>query len=139
MAYLNQARFMNKKLERQQAVSAVVVHNGVMYLSGILPVDDYGAVKNAGDFAAQLNDVYERLEYILEKLHVGLDNVLMETIFVTDLNSFQKHRDIRAQKYATEAPPAMSVIKVSELSFPDGMIELQVIAAAPNYTCKLNP
>lgn len=129
----NQVRFINKPLESERGVSAVVIHQGTLYLSGILAVDEGGRGLAPGDFAAQLEAVYESLGRTLRLLHVDFDAVLTETIFVTDLQAYARERHRRARRYTQCSPPAASVVQVSGLLHPDCMVELQVIARQPEY------
>ncbi len=134
MAKLEEVRFLDKDLEHALGMSAIVNHNGTLYLSGIIAVDDDQRPLALNDFEGQLNFVYDRLCYALGKLHVGLENVLNETIFVTDMKKLKEAAPLRASRYQPGCAPAVTAVQVAELFYPECMIELQVIARAPEYT-----
>ncbi|HEY5218353.1 MAG TPA: Rid family hydrolase, partial [Gemmatimonadaceae bacterium] len=64
--------------------SQAIVHNGLVYVAGQLPLDPRtGEVVAAGDVEAQTEQVLRNVESVLRAANSGLDQLLSVTIFIT--------------------------------------------------------
>lgn len=106
----------------------VTVRGGTtVYVSGLVSRDPQGNVIGKGDMAAQIRQVGENLRLSLEAAGATLKDLVRTCTYVTDIDEFFKHVDMR-QKYFGEALPTSSTIGVSRLSHPDFMVEVEAFA-----------
>ncbi len=107
----------------------VVVGTGgtTIFVSGLVARDKEGNVIGKGDMAAQIKQVGENLRLSLEAAGATLKDLVRTCTFVTDIDEFFKHVDVRA-KYLGDALPTSSTIGVSRLSHPDFMVEIEAFA-----------
>ena len=106
----------------------VTVRGGTtIYVSGLVSRDKQGNVIGKGDMAAQIRQVGENLRLSLESAGATLKDLVRTCTYVTDIDEFFKHVDMR-QKYFGQALPTSSTIGVSRLSHPDFLVEVEAFA-----------
>jgi 2-iminobutanoate/2-iminopropanoate deaminase len=106
----------------------VTVRGGTtIYVSGLVSRDKQGNVIGKGDMPAQIRQVGENLRLSLEAAGATLKDLVRTCTYVTDIDEFFRHMDMR-QKYFGEALPTSSTIGVSRLSHPDFMVEVEAFA-----------
>ncbi|MFN7924892.1 MAG: RidA family protein [Bryobacteraceae bacterium] len=108
--------------------SQAVVHHGVAYLSGQIPLDPATGQVVEGDIAAQTERVLENLKAVLEGCGSGLHRVLKTTVFLADMTEFPKMNEVYG-RYFPENPPARSTVQVARLP-RDVRVEIDCIALA---------
>ncbi len=106
--------------------SQAIVHNGMAYLSGQIPLDPATGQMVEGDIVAQTTRVLENLKGLLEACGSGLDRVVKTTVFIKDMGEFAKMNEVYA-KYFTENPPARSTVEAARLP-RDVRVEIDAIA-----------
>jgi 2-iminobutanoate/2-iminopropanoate deaminase len=106
--------------------SQAIVHNGLAYLSGQIPLDPATGQLVEGDIAAQTTRVLENLKALLEACGSGLDGVLKTTVFIKDMGEFAKMNEVYA-KYFSQNPPARSTVEAARLP-RDVRVEIDAIA-----------
>ena len=106
--------------------SQAVVHNGMAYLSGQIPLDPATGQMVEGDIVAQTTRVLENVKGLLEACGSGLDRVVKTTVFIKDMGEFGKMNEVYA-KYFTENPPARSTVEAARLP-RDVRVEIDAIA-----------
>ncbi len=105
-----------------------VVHRGLVYVSGQLPLDPAtGEVVGAGDIEAQTERVLRNVEAVLRAADSGLDRLLSVTVFVTGRDLWAGVNAAYARMLGSHRP-ARAIVPVGELK-PGCMIEVQAIAA----------
>jgi 2-iminobutanoate/2-iminopropanoate deaminase len=108
--------------------SQAVVHNGMAYLSGQIPLDPATNQLIDGDIAAQTARVLENLKAVLEACGSSLDNVVKTTVYIKDMGEFAKMNEVYG-RYFTENPPARSTVEAARLP-RDVRVEIDAIAIA---------
>ena len=108
--------------------SQAIVHQGVIYCSGQIPLDPASGQMIEGDVAAQTERVLENLKAVLEASGSSLTNVLKTTVFLKNMSDFPKMNEVYA-KYFGEVPPARSTVE-SRLMI-DAKVEIDVTAYKP--------
>jgi enamine deaminase RidA (YjgF/YER057c/UK114 family) len=112
----------------------VTVRGGTtVYVSGLVARDKQGNVIGKGDMAAQIRQVGENLRLSLEAAGATLKDLVRTCTYVTDIDEFFKHVDMR-QRYFGEALPTSSTLGVSRLSHPDFMVEVEAFAVIEERT-----
>jgi 2-iminobutanoate/2-iminopropanoate deaminase len=100
----------------------------IIYYSGQIPLDPKSGQIVSGDIAAQARRVMENIGGLLRAEGLDYDSIIKTTIFLADINDFQKVNEIYGS-YFKQAPPARSTIQAGAL--PKGArLEIEVIAAA---------
>jgi 2-iminobutanoate/2-iminopropanoate deaminase len=107
--------------------SQAIVHNGIAYVSGQIPLDPASGQMVEGGIEEQTVRVLENLGAVLAACGSGYGKVLKTTIFVADMNDFAKVNEIYA-RYFGEAPPARATVQAARLP-RDARVEIEAIAA----------
>lgn len=107
--------------------SQAVISNGMVYLSGQIPLDPATGQVVPGDIAAQTAQVLKNLRAVLEKAGASLASVVKTTVFLKDMNEFARMNEVYAG-YFTEDPPARSTVEAARLP-KDVRVEIDAIAA----------
>ncbi len=121
-------------LPRPRGYSHVVVAPAGrrVYVSGQVAVDSLGAVVGAGDFRAQCVQVFENLGRALRSVGAGFDDVVLTSMYVTDLSQLDVLREVRARYLPAMGPPASTLVRVAGLYRPELMIEIAVEGVLPD-------
>ena len=109
------------------AYSQAVIHNGVVYCSGQIPLDPEGGQIVEGDIAAQTERVLENLKAVLEAAGSSLESVLKTTVFLKDMAEFPVMNEVYGRYFGAN-PPARATVEVSRLP-RDVRVEIEAIAA----------
>ena len=107
--------------------SQAIVHNGVAYLSGQIPLDPATMQIVEGDIAAQTERVLENLKAVLAACGSSLDRVLKTTVFMKDMNEFAKMNEVYS-RYFTANTPARATVEAARLP-RDARVEIDCIAS----------
>jgi 2-iminobutanoate/2-iminopropanoate deaminase len=107
--------------------SQAIVHNGIAYLSGQIPLDPATGQMVEGDIAAQTERVLENLRAVLAACGASFETVLKTTVFLADMGDFPKVNEIYARYFAVD-PPARSTVQAARLP-RDVRVEIDCIAA----------
>jgi 2-iminobutanoate/2-iminopropanoate deaminase len=99
-----------------------------IYYSGQIPLDPTTGQIVSGGIDVQTRRVMENVGGLLKSQGLSYDNIVKTTIFLADINDFQKVNEIYGS-YFKQAPPARSTIQAGAL--PKGArLEIEVIAVA---------
>jgi len=105
-----------------------VEHNGLVYVSGQLPMDLVTREPFAGDIETQTELALRNVEAVLLAAGSGLDRVLQMTIYISDIELWAKVNETYARVMGDHRP-ARAIVPVKDLHF-DTQIEIQAIAAS---------
>ena len=100
----------------------------IVYISGQVPLDSSGQLVGAGDFAAQVRQVFENLTAALQEADASWNDVVKLDYFVRDVRQVASLRAIRDEYVNTERPPASTLVEVSGLFRDDVLVEIQAVA-----------
>lgn len=107
--------------------SPAVVHNGLVYISGILPVTPTGENLTDAPLARQVETVFYNLRAILLAAGSAPDQVIQVRIYVTDVADWGDVNRLYAAFFG-DHKPARAVVPVPALHY--GLrLELEAIAA----------
>ena len=107
------------------AYSQAVEVNGMIYTSGQIALDENG-VMVAQDIENQTHQVMKNLFYVLEAAGAHFNDVVKTTIFLSDMNDFDKVNKIYAHYFGTHKP-VRSTVSVKTLP-KNALIEIDSIA-----------
>jgi reactive intermediate/imine deaminase len=94
--------------------SQAVNHQGMVFISGQIPLIPETMEMIGGDIEAQIRRVFENLSAICKAAGGSLDDILKLTVFLTDMGNFPQVNAIMEQ-YFTAPFPARAAVGVSEL------------------------
>ena len=108
--------------------SQAIKANGLVFLSGQIPL--YPATQQLieGDVAAQTQRVLENIAGILTAAGSSLAQVVKTTVFLKSMNDFAAMNEVYGRHF-TAYPPARSTVEVARLP-KDVLVEIDVIALA---------
>ena len=109
--------------------SHVVVASGekMIFISGQLARNNKGEIVGPRDMRAQIKQVGENLKNALEAAGATLNDLVKTTTFVTDIDEFFRHVDVR-HDYLGVGLPASTTVEVRRLSHPDLLVEIEGMA-----------
>jgi 2-iminobutanoate/2-iminopropanoate deaminase len=108
--------------------SQAVVHNGIAYLSGQIPLDPATQQLIDGDVVAQTERVLENIKAVLGACGSSLDKVLKTTVFLADMGEFARMNEVYGRYFPANAP-ARSTVQAARLP-RDVRVEIDCIAIA---------
>jgi 2-iminobutanoate/2-iminopropanoate deaminase len=101
-----------------------------LYLAGQIAIDPKtNQVMSTGSIEDQTRRVLENLTAVLAADGLTMDHVVSTTVFLKDLNEFDKMNVVYAT-YFKNAPPARAAVEVARLP-RDVKVEISAIAVAP--------
>jgi reactive intermediate/imine deaminase len=107
--------------------SQAVIHNGLVFLSGQIPLDPKSMEVVPGGIEAQIRQVFENLSAVCIAADGTLDDIVKLSVFLTDMGDFPHVNNIMGQ-FFSEPYPARAAIEVSAL--PKGVnVEMDAILA----------
>jgi len=107
--------------------SQAVLHDGVLYCSGQIPLDPTTGEMVSGDIEAQTRQVFANLRAVLEAAGSSLDHVVRASVYLTDLSLFPRVNAVYAEHFRAEPQPARSTIQAAALPL-GAEVEIDVIA-----------
>ncbi len=110
--------------------SQAVEANGILFISGQIPIDPVTGKIVEGGIKEQTRQVLENVKAILEAAGYTLDDVVKSTVFLKDLNDFAQMNEVYAEFY-NQNPPARAAFQVAKLPL-DVLVEIETIAVKSN-------
>jgi len=121
---------MKKVVFSQQApapigpYSQAVLVGNMLFVSGQIALKDGQMIQNS--IEAETHQVMQNLQAVLQAAEMSFANIVKTSIFVKDLNNFQKINEVYGSYFA-ENPPARETVEVSRLP-KDANVEISCIA-----------
>ena len=106
----------------------IAIPQGLLFVSGQIPLDPLTGQVVDGDIATQTERVLENLKGVVENAGLSLKKVVKTTVYLKDMNEFAAMNEIYA-RYFSEKPPARATVEVSRLP-KDVRVEIDCIAAS---------
>lgn len=107
--------------------SQAVVHGGLLYTAGQIPLDPATGELAPGDIVAQTERVLVNLGAVLSAAGSSFDRVLKTTVFLRDMNDFAAMNEVYS-RYFSDHRPARSTVQAARLP-RDCAVEIECIAA----------
>src|SRR5262245_32560689 len=109
--------------------SHVVVAEGkrLIFIAGQLARDHQGNVVGKGDMRVQIRQVGENIKAALQAAGASLSDLVKTTTYVTDIEEFFKHVDVRME-YFGAALPTSTTVEVRRLAHADFLVEVEALA-----------
>ena len=106
--------------------SQAVLVNGMLFTSGVIPIDPETNTLVQGDVEAQARQAIGNLKNLIEASGSSMEKVVKTTVFIKDMNDFGKINDIYKDFFTSDFP-ARSCVEVARLP-KDVLIEIEAIA-----------
>lgn len=106
--------------------SQAVLVNGMLFTSGVIPIDPETNTLVEGDVTVQARQAIGNLKNLIEASGSSMDKVVKTTVFINDMNDFGKINDIYKDFFTSDFP-ARSCVEVARLP-KDVLIEIEAIA-----------
>ena len=105
--------------------SQAIVHGGIVFTSGQIPINPASGAIEATDITSQTEQVMKNLGEVLGAAGSSFEKAIKTTCFLANISDFAAFNEVYA-KYFTEKP-ARSCVAVKDL--PKGaLVEVEVIA-----------
>lgn len=124
---------MKKVISTDQAPKAIgpysqaIEYNGLLFVSGQIPIDPSTGSIVDGDIKVQTRRVLQNMTAILESAGYTLDNVVKCTVLMADMNDFAAMNEVYGE-YFTNNKPARAAFGVVQLPM-HAKVEIECIAA----------
>jgi 2-iminobutanoate/2-iminopropanoate deaminase len=92
-----------------------VLSNGVLYISGQIPLDPASMELVEGDLEKETVQVMENLKAILEAAGMTIDQVVKSSIFLKDMNNFAQINKVYGSYFNEDTAPARETVEVANL------------------------
>ena len=102
----------------------------LLFVSGIVAVDENGALVGGEDVVAQTRQVFESIGAILAAAGCGFEDVVKVVIYLTDVGDRPKVNPVRQEVFG-KTRPASTLVEVPRLAVPGAKIEVECVAVAP--------
>ena len=106
--------------------SQAVEANGMVFISGQLPVDPATGEFAEGGVTEQTTQSFKNLKAILAEAGLTTDNIVKTTVFLADMSLFAEMNAVYAQQFG-ETFPARSAFAVRTLP-KNALVEIEAIA-----------
>ena len=107
----------------------------LIHVAGQMSLDHTGAIVGAGDIEAQMRQAYANVKKVLEQFHATTEDVLEETIYVTDMQAaLPVASKVRRDVYSVHPAVASTILQVQQLAFKEALVEIRVTAKTPQVT-----
>ena len=107
--------------------SQAIESNGMVFVSGQLPIDPETGVFASSDIMGQTRQSLTNMRNILESEGLYLSNVVKTTVFLSDMNNFAAMNEVYSSFFSSPFP-ARSAVAVKTLP-KDALVEIECIAA----------
>jgi enamine deaminase RidA (YjgF/YER057c/UK114 family) len=99
----------------------------MIFVAGQVARDAAGNDVGKSDMRAQIAQVGENIKDALEAVGASLGDIVRTTTYVTDIDEYFKHADVRLRHFA-HATPKSTTVEVRRLASPDHLVEIEAFA-----------
>lgn len=123
---------MKKVISTDKAPAAIgpysqaIEVNGMIYTSGVIPIDPATGELVGGPAANQADQALSNLKNLLEAAGTSMENVIKTVVFIKNMDDFGSINEVYG-KYFPEPYPARSCVEVARLP-KDVAIEIEAVA-----------
>lgn len=102
----------------------------LLFVSGIVPVDERRELVGGDDVVAQARKVFENMRDVLAAAGCTFADVVKVTLFLTDVADRPLVNPVREEVFG-ETRPASTLVEVPALVIPGAKIEVEAVALIP--------
>ena len=122
-------QYLKRETAQARAYSQAVVTEGgkTVWLAGQIGTVNAAGRSLAGDFDAQVREVFSRLGQTLAEAGGDLGDMVTMTVFITDARYGDRFTQLRKEIFGDNFP-ASALITVAGLARPEMLVEVQGVA-----------
>lgn len=106
--------------------SQAIESNGFLFLSGQIAIDPSTNQIVGSNIESQTRQIFKNIKAVLKAAGTKMNNVVKCTVFMTDLNEFNKMNKLYEEEFEGHKP-ARSTVQVARLP-KDVLIEIECVA-----------
>lgn len=107
--------------------SQAIQSEGLLFLSGQIPLDPASGALVEGEIEAQTRQVLDNLRAVLEAGNSSLSRVLKTTVYLVDLSLFPRVNAVYADYFSSDPAPARATVQVTALPL-GAQVEVDAVA-----------
>ena len=100
--------------------------NGMLFVSGQLPLDPATGAFPGSDIASQTRQSLTNVKHIVEAAGMTLADVVLVGVFLKDMNDFAAMNEVYGQFFTSDCP-ARAAVEVARLP-KDALVEIECVA-----------
>ncbi len=104
--------------------------DGLLFVSGCIPVDGDGQLVGGDDVVEQARQVFANIGQVLAEAGAGFGDVLKVTVYLTDIDDRPLINPVRQEVFG-DTRPASTLVEVARLAHPGARLEVDAVAHAP--------
>lgn len=109
--------------------SHIAKAGGLIMISAIAGVDPATGELAGPDIESQTRAIIDSFEVMLESVGADLDHVMHVTVYLRDMNDFERMNTVYAERMG-DRRPARSAVEVSGLPKPGALVTMNLTAVA---------
>lgn len=117
---------LNSTSSKSGHYSPAIVSQGMLYISGQLPIDKMTGKIVSGGINEQMSIVLKNLEHILKTAGASKNNVVQCRLYIPDINYWNQVDELYAEFFG-DHKPVRTVIPTRELHY-GALIEIEAMA-----------
>ena len=104
----------------------------MVFLAGIgSEHEQTGKIMYPGDFVAQCRYAYSKLKKVLARNGASMNDVVKQVTYVIDARHQKQAGECRREAYGKAPLPAHTFLNVSQLAWPEMLVEIDVTVIVP--------
>jgi 2-iminobutanoate/2-iminopropanoate deaminase len=107
-----------------------VFADNLLFISGVVAVDESGALVGEGDVVAQAEQVFALIGAVLGAAGATAADVVKVTVYLLDVDDRPAINPVREAFFASTRP-ASTLVGVSALAVPGARVEVEAVALIP--------
>jgi 2-iminobutanoate/2-iminopropanoate deaminase len=129
MTINKETKSLGMSWEKEYGYAQAVKVGDTIYVSGQVSHDDKGDIVGRGDMEVQMRQAYANIQNVLAQYGVTMENIVDETLFVTDMDAaFAAAVKCRQDVFSGTPVVASTIVQIQRLAFPELMIEIRCVA-----------
>ncbi len=107
-------------------ISMATKSGNLVFVAGIVALDEHGEIVGEGDIRAQTKQVIENIRELVQAAGGALSDVTKTTVYITDFANYAAMNEVYREFFANE-PPARATVR-AELFSDKLLVEIDAIA-----------
>lgn len=106
-----------------------VLADGLLFVSGCVPVDERGQLVGSEDVVAQARQVFANVGKVLAAAGARFADIVKVTVYLLNVDDRARINPVRQDVFG-RSRPASTLIEVSRLAVPGALLEIDAVAIA---------
>ena len=129
MTISKETKTLQMPWEREYGYAQAVKVGDTIYIAGQVSHDAEGNFVGIGEMETQMRQAYANVVRLLQEYGAGMENVVDEVLFVTDMEAaFAARVKCRRDVFGEFPALASTIVQIERLAFPEFLIEIKCVA-----------